>query len=81
MSNRLRCSNCNAGSEHFAFLIDEDVKFRMSFLKSAFQKPVLRTKKHVVLNKIYALEQSKCLIMVCLECGTHRKTGLDNNPV
>jgi len=78
LSNRVRCSSCNADSTEALFVITEELKFRRSVFKPTSHPPMFIRGKHMRLNRTQELENTEFLTRVCLRCGTARKTGIPN---
>jgi hypothetical protein len=78
ISNRLRCNECNSGSESMMFVVEDTICFRSLIKTPARKYPVIYTSKHLVLDKAKQLDIIKSLRVVCTVCGTSRKLGSTN---
>jgi hypothetical protein len=80
LSNRVRCSFCNADSSECLFIVSDEIRFRYSFTKATLPNPFYKNKDAQTLriNKTQRVDLNKALTRVCLKCGTARKTSIPN---
>jgi hypothetical protein len=79
LSNRVRCSNCNADSTEALFMVTDELRFRSSVIRAKQNAPMFMAGWHnpkLRLNKTQRLESNEVLTRVCLRCGQSRRTSI-----
>ena len=82
LSNRIRCSRCNAGAADAIFMVTTELKFRSSIAKPSSDPMCIRgtgLARHMRINRVQDLEDTEILTRVCLRCGTSRRTSIPNS--
>lgn len=79
LSNRIRCSNCNADGTEALFIVSDELRFRSSAIRAKQNLPMFRVgwrNPKLRINKTQKLESNEVLTRVCLVCGQSRRTSI-----